>query len=150
MARSNSKYFSKVIEKLIEAKHKENIVVDQDFKERLRMNITARAAEMVKPENVDYKENMNDMVGGLMARWRYAFAIVPSALLLVLVAAHFMQMPVEMDSDVYVPVGGETGEMEKTGDTENAADTDNVSTMVIVTFNSGSGNVNTPATASVL
>ncbi len=100
MARQNSKYFSSVIEKLIADKHKENIVIDQGFKARLREDVLARAKIMDVPES-----NVNTGVGEFFARWKYVLAFVPSALLVVVVAAQLMNVPVEMGSDVVVPQG---------------------------------------------
>lgn len=105
MARQNSKYFSSVIEKLIADKHKENIAVDQAFKARLREDILARAGMMDAPESSGAAG-----LGEFFARWKYAFAFVPSALLVVVVAAQLMNMPVNMDSDVVVPQRTGSGE----------------------------------------
>ncbi len=115
MARQNSKYFSSVIEKLIADKHKENIVIDQGFKARLREDVLARAKMMDVPES-----SASNGIGEFFARWKYALAFVPSALLVIVVAAQLMNMPVNMDSDVVVPQG--TG-VEENGD-ESMVQTD--------------------------
>lgn len=134
MARQNSKYFSSVIEKLIADKHRENIVPDAMFKERLRGDVLARAAmmgnarfeprkeeevreKMLAREEGRMKEEggvANDGgpaaeggLAGFLNRWKYALALVPSALLVMLVVAQVMNMPVEMESEVMVPTGGD-------------------------------------------
>ncbi len=103
MARQNSKYFSSVIEKLIADKHKENIVVDNSFKMSLREKVVARAGMMPQMEVSDSAETGG--FAGFVNRWKYAFALVPSALLVMVVAAQVMNMPVEVESDVMGEVG---------------------------------------------
>ncbi len=104
MARQNSKYFSSVIEKLIADKHKENIVVAESFKMSLREKVMSRAATMEKMEApIDAEESG---LAGFVNRWKYALALVPSALLVMIVAAQVMNLPVEMKSDVVTLQGG--------------------------------------------
>lgn len=96
MARSNSKYFASVITKLIAAKRKENIVIDESFKTHLRSELLTRAAGPFSgTQPID--------IGQLFARWKYAFALVPSALVVMLVAAQFLQMPVNIPSEQIIP-----------------------------------------------
>ena len=107
MAKQTSKYFGSVITKLIAARRKENIVVDSNLKQQLREGLIARAELMGGAEKAGWQD--------YITKWRYPLALVPSALLLMLVAAHVMKMPVEIDSDVVVPV---TSTSEKTQEVE--------------------------------
>jgi len=98
MARQNSKYFSSVIEKLIADKHKENIAVDESFKLSLRGKVMERAAMMPRMEALDSAETGG--FAGFVNRWKYALALVPSALLVMVVASQVMNMPVGVESEV--------------------------------------------------
>lgn len=104
MARQNSKYFSSVIEKLIADKHKENIVVDESFKMSLRGKVMERAAMMPRVEVLDGAEISG--FAGFVNKWKYALALVPSALLVMVVASQVMNLPVAVESDVVVEGGG--------------------------------------------
>lgn len=101
MARPNSKYFASVITKLIAAKRKENIVIDESFKMQLRSDVLTRAAGPMQevPRPID--------IGEFFAKWKYLFAAVPSALIVTLIAVQFVQMPVSIPSEQFVPTGTE-------------------------------------------
>ena len=101
MARPASKYFTPVIRKIIEAKKKENISVDQKFKLVLRSQVISRAAGGLKAERTDVAR-----FAEFFGKWKYQLALVPVALVLVIVAAQTFKMPVAMKSEVVVPVPG--------------------------------------------
>lgn len=101
MAKLSSKYFASVITKLLAAKRRENIVINEQFKSDLRAGLMLRAGNM---DVVAEKGSRLDF----LVRWRYALALVPSAMLLMLVVSQFLKMPVAIESEVMVPTGGGT------------------------------------------
>lgn len=130
MARPVSKYFSSVVKKFAEAKSNENIVVDQDFKVMLRAQIMGKisnspAVSNFKPLEADeynYNPGTVDEVGtvgfiGFLSRWKYAVAAVPTLLLLIVVAAQFFRMPVQIDSGVKTEESLVQTGSEQSGDT---------------------------------
>lgn len=113
MARVNSKYFADIIAKFLEAKRKENIIIDESFRDEFRVKLMARAAEIspiasndLRALDVEVEELPDrapvDWWGGVR-RFRYVLAFVPSALLVVLASNYVMNMPIEMGSEVVVP-----------------------------------------------
>lgn len=106
MARPISKYFTPVIKKIIDAKKAENIVVDRQFKAVLRAEMLERAA-LSSGRSGSRRfdaDGMSEAVSGFFRKWRYQLALVPVALVMVLVAAQTFKMPVALKSDVVVPV----------------------------------------------
>jgi len=143
MARVSSKYFATVIAKFLDAKRKENIVIDSAFKEELRSKVLARAMELSasagvqksKPELTRREEIMHEesLVDGefstelpelpseprnvfsfhdFVSKWRYALALVPSALLVFIISVFFLKLPVNVPSNVVVP-RVENGQMQE-------------------------------------
>jgi hypothetical protein len=111
MARTSSKYFATVIAKLLDAKRKENIIIDEKFQGELRAKIMARAAgampESEKTEAVSASprvyESKESAAAEFIRKWRYALALVPSALLVFMVSALVMQLPVNVDTETVIP-----------------------------------------------
>jgi hypothetical protein len=108
MARTSSKYFATVIAKFLDAKRKENIVIDQKYKAELKERVMARAAEMgstavEKPKAAAREDVSSAGPAAFISRWRYALALVPSALLVFLVAAFVTQLPVNVDTETVIP-----------------------------------------------
>lgn len=101
MARPNSKYFASVITKLIAAKRKENIVIDESFKMQLRSDLLTRAAGPLAETQAPLD------IGAFFAKWKYAFAAVPSALVVMLIAVQFLNMPVSIPSEQIVETGSQ-------------------------------------------
>lgn len=113
MARPISKYFTSVIRKIMEAKHAENIVVDQKFKASLRQQIVARIEGLDgRSEGFDV-DGFADSVTEFFRKWKYQLALVPVAFVMVLVAAQSFKMPVNVKSEVVVPSGMESVQSEK-------------------------------------
>jgi hypothetical protein len=109
MARQNSRYFTPVIKKLLDAKQKEAINVDEAFKTRLRAQLMTRALSNAK--NDGESESWADGVAEFVRRWKYQLALVPTVLVLALVAVQAFKIPVKVPgSDTVVPVmeGGNT------------------------------------------
>ncbi len=108
MARPNSKYFTPVIKRLLDARRHESIVIDQNFKASLRARVLAKAADSAPPKRgFDFNR-----IAEFFGRNRTALAIVPSLLLLAIVAVSALRMPVDLKSDVVVPTGNESGKSE--------------------------------------
>lgn len=107
MAKQNSKYFADVIAKLLAAKRKENIVIDEDFKTQLRANVMGGNVNSVgEMEGLGGDDKERFDWGGLFYRWRLVFGIVPAVLVVAVVAAQVMSMqPVDIESDVVVESG---------------------------------------------
>ncbi|MBP7058635.1 hypothetical protein KBB06_04835, partial [Candidatus Gracilibacteria bacterium] len=145
MARPIGKYFEPVIKKLIEARKSEDIVIDNRFKADLRMQILDKAMAMPRASRVDnMKERVSDLKnkvsdikghateigkginqswwtawGGLWGQYKYAFALVPSALIVFVVVMQIAKMPTSIDSAVTVPVVDNSSQKamtEETGD----------------------------------
>lgn len=145
MARPIGKYFEPVIKKLIEARKSEDIVIDNRFKADLRMQILDKAMAMPRASRVDnMKERVSDLKnkvsdikghateigkginqswwtawGGLWGQYKYAFALVPSALIVFVVVMQIAKMPTSINSAVTVPVvdtSSQKAMTEETGD----------------------------------
>lgn len=114
MARPNSKYFASVISKLVAAKRKEKIVIDEAFKMQLRSALLTRASLPVKQEKVSFAE--------FFMKWRFAFAALPSALIVMIVAAQFLNMPVSIPTEQMVPTEGRADVLDEDVLGEEAAD----------------------------
>lgn len=146
MARPIGKYFEPVIKKLIDSRKSEDIVIDNRFKADLRMQILDKAMAMPRASRVDnMKERVSDLKnkvsdikghateigkginqswwtawGGLWGQYKYAFALVPSALIVFVVVMQIAKMPTSIDSAVTVPVidtSSRTAMTEESGDT---------------------------------
>jgi hypothetical protein len=114
MEGSNNKYFSEVTTKLIDAKRRENIVIDNSFKAGLRQDVLNRSvAQHVQTDKPGF--------GDFFRKWRYVLAVVPSALIVMIVAAQFMDMPVDIESEQVVATGTDsvTEEPLKSDDLQN-------------------------------
>lgn len=102
MSKINSKYFSDVVSKLIAMKRKENITIDDKFKNELKgkllngINVTK---ESEKSGNFE-----GNIIGDFLRRWKYVLVAVPSAFVIMFVAAKMMELPVEINTDVVKPV----------------------------------------------
>lgn len=109
MARPTSKYFTPVIKKILEAKKAENIVVDQEFKNVLRSQILSKInaapvrKEVVRERQDLLPEKQSFDFAEFFNKFRYPLAIVPSMLLLVVVAMSAMKLPVSIKNEVTVP-----------------------------------------------
>ena len=118
MARPIGKYFAPVIKLLLEAKKSEQIIVDENFKQKLRMEMMARIGALP----VDKKSGAKKLTQhaselghglnhswwtaweGLMIKYKYVFAGVPVALVVFVVALQIARMPVNIPSKVVAPV----------------------------------------------
>ena len=114
MARMNSKYFADVIAKFLAEKRKEDIIVNEDFKARLRSQILEKAGGVVVE-----KRNVSDFKGKrtsfeFLHLFKYLFALVPSALGVFLIATYFLSLPVYVGSEVAVE-SGKTNVVQDTG-----------------------------------
>ncbi len=106
MARQSSRYFTPVIKRLLDAKQKENIVIDQKMKHDLRVQLMARATSAgISPEN---DASMFEGVSEFVRRWRYQLAFVPAMLILCLVAVQAFNMTAKVPSEVVTQVPGIT------------------------------------------
>ncbi len=94
MARSNSKYFASVISKLVSARREENIVIDEAFKMELRSYLLTKAVAPVSSGGISF--------GEFFMKWRFIFAALPSALVVMLVAAQFLNMSVPIPTEQMV------------------------------------------------
>jgi hypothetical protein len=119
MARQSSRYFTPVIKKLLDARQKENIVIDQEMKQELRAQLMARIGEFGLQEE---KEGFN--VDGLLdffGRWKYRLAAVPVLLILCLVGVQAFKMTVKVPTDVVVPAANYTMQSVQNGATREAS-----------------------------
>jgi|GEM_PF-5822744 len=111
MARPTSKYFTPVIKKILEAKRMENIVIDQQFKDTLRTQMMSKIS--AAPIQKEVREVLNETGRGFdftefFNKFRYPLAIVPSMLLLIIVAVSAMNLPVSIKNEVIVPTATPT------------------------------------------
>lgn len=115
MAKTSSKYFASVITKLLAAKRSENITIDESFKTSLRSGL------MMKAGGESYLEK-DSTYSNFLSKWKYAFALVPTTLVIMIVAAKVMDMQVSVPSDVIVPVATEENvqESDENGDLETS------------------------------
>ena len=110
MARPVGKYFAPVIKKLIEARKNEQIFVDQKLKMDLKMQLMQIAQGMpVEKVGVQHvgegiKNSWLTAWEGLWAQYKYAFALVPTAMIVFVVVMQISKLPVFMGSRVVVPV----------------------------------------------
>jgi hypothetical protein len=132
MARPIGKYFAPVIKLLLDAKKNERIVVDENFKETLRMEMMAKLSAMPVDGKAGAKKlaeraahigkhagEIGRQAGalghglkhswwtaweGLMFKYKYVFAGVPVALVVFVIALQIVKMPVNIPSRVEVPV----------------------------------------------
>jgi hypothetical protein len=99
MVKQNSRYFTAVIKKLLEAQKKESIVIDDEFKRNLRMRVLERAGGFVPVVRSGPPDDAGmdfDILGGFFCRWKYALALIPVSLLVVLVAAQGFKLPTNL------------------------------------------------------
>ncbi len=127
MSLSNSKYFASVIAKLIAAKRQEQIHVDPQLKEDLRLEVLQRAQngewraspDFFKefqqdvpnlPEDSDYYEApLSERIVDFFRRRRALLIVIPSALVLILVAAQIQNLPTFFKTDTDAPAGNDGG-----------------------------------------
>ncbi len=114
MARPNSKYFLPVIKKLKAERAAENIFVDEKFKQELKVQLMQKffphsefntsSKDQPTQENFDHPLDEKFSFGDFFKKWRFPIAVVPSFLLLTVVAVKFFTLPVPISSDEKVPV----------------------------------------------
>jgi hypothetical protein len=131
MARPASRYFVPVIRKISEMKKAENIQIDQQFKADLRGELMLRAGLGEAGETRTVRESEQGLENGAMGnpvmdyfrKWKYQLALVPVALLLMIVAVQSLKMPVKITGETVVPVAGNTQSAEpaKVGETSQTS-----------------------------
>lgn len=85
MARPTGRYFASVIAKIREAKVRETIIIDEDFKMRLRQQLMMKMTAEVKPERISWMRRL--------APFRVYFSAVPALVLVIVAVVGLSRLP---------------------------------------------------------
>ncbi len=95
MARPTGRYFASVITKIRDAKKKEQIVVDGNFKLQLRQQLMMKISAAVKPPKAHWSERLLPLKSYL--------AVVPAFALVIVAVVGISRLPIQFNSNVVVP-----------------------------------------------